>query len=360
MTFKNQVMPRLLTIMTEQTIPLNLKEEGCTVLIEILSVLDRNFLRDNILKALQSLRENINEPTICMHLLTLYNGIASALTPEDIGNKILPGLIPMLISASFTKAQFNKLISTIRALIDQLEKHRLKDLSEMDPLGESELEKGRSQQKDIFSGLGNFDDPNAALPPRESEGDFDFLSVLEGTAKKQTPKKSEFDNGRNSNPAAATTKSDAFSGFGDISGLGAAETQKPKSDIFKGVGIAPPNSKPASKIGGFDPFDTSGPPKPIQKPSHSLGGGGIDPFSTDPFDMMKPKKTDNFGGFGGSKPVQAATGMPTPTINMTSGFKSLNDHSDPFADLEREEIKVSSGFGGFDSGISFTGGFGAT
>jgi hypothetical protein len=38
-----------------------------------------------------------------MHLLTLYDKIAGALTPDDIGNKILPGLIPMLISASFTK-----------------------------------------------------------------------------------------------------------------------------------------------------------------------------------------------------------------------------------------------------------------
>jgi len=38
-----------------------------------------------------------------MHLLTLYDKIASALTPEDIGNWILPGLIPMLISASLSK-----------------------------------------------------------------------------------------------------------------------------------------------------------------------------------------------------------------------------------------------------------------
>jgi len=48
-----------------------------------------------------------------MHLLTLYEKISGALTPEDIGNRILPGLIPMLISASLSKAQFDKLITTI-------------------------------------------------------------------------------------------------------------------------------------------------------------------------------------------------------------------------------------------------------
>ena len=167
MTFKNQVMPRIVLILTSKDTPLILKEKGWEMLIEILSVFDRNFLRDNILKTLQILRDSSNEPTLWMHILTLYNGIASALTPEDIGNKILPGLIPMLISASFTKSQFNKLISTIRALIDELEKHRLKDLSEMDPLGDpsSQKQKG-TRSSTLYSDL---DDPMSALPPTEKK-----------------------------------------------------------------------------------------------------------------------------------------------------------------------------------------------
>lgn len=64
MTFKSQLMPRFLMILTNKDIPLNLKEQGCEVLIQILSVLDRNFLRDNILKTLQALRDSINEPKI--------------------------------------------------------------------------------------------------------------------------------------------------------------------------------------------------------------------------------------------------------------------------------------------------------
>ena len=46
-------MPRLIMILTDANMPLNLKEKGCEILIEILSILDRNYLRDTVLKALQ-------------------------------------------------------------------------------------------------------------------------------------------------------------------------------------------------------------------------------------------------------------------------------------------------------------------
>lgn len=227
-----------------------------------------------------------------MHILTLYSGIADALTPEDIGNKILPGLIPMLISASFTKTQFSKLISTIRTLIDQLEKHRLKDLSEMDPLGESEGNM-KSQQKDIFAGLSS-DDPMASLPPQENAGDFDFLSQIEGTKGMQTPKPS---GATGTNPNTATKPSgDPFAAFGASSTktTTGSSTNSAKSDIFKGIGSAPSNAvkaKPVSNMSlggggasaGFDPFDTSKPTKSLPKP----GGAGqkkdifsdMDPFA---------------------------------------------------------------------------------
>jgi hypothetical protein len=64
MTFKTQVMPRLILLLQDSQIPLNIKEKGLEVLIDILSLLDRNFLRDSILKTLQNLRENFNEPSI--------------------------------------------------------------------------------------------------------------------------------------------------------------------------------------------------------------------------------------------------------------------------------------------------------
>jgi len=359
-TFKNQIMPRLLMLLTENTVPLKIKEVGCEVLIGVLSILDKNFLRDNILKALQILREKINEPVICMHLLTLYSGIAGALTPEDIGNKILPGLIPMLISASFTKPQFNKLISTIRTLIDELEKHRLKDLSEMDPL--DQVSNDKSGEGNMFAGIkGNFDDPTSALPSTQGEGEFDFLSIIEGTNNKQGPKSSAVN--------TANIKPVDDNPFPNIGGS-SFPSQPKKSDnsnLFKGLGQPPPNAKPAQRIENmsmpkksqplnFDPFDTSGP----SKPNNSSTGMKNDIFSgMDPFGTNKPSNSDPFSNFGSSNPVQEATGIITPSINMTSGFKSLNDGSDPFADILKEEKKQEpSGFGGFDSGINLSSGFG--
>ena len=385
MTFKNQVMPRLVLILTSKDTPLILKEKGWEVLIEILSVFDRNFLRDNILKTLQILRDSSNEPTLCMHILSLYNGIASALTPEDIGNKILPGLIPMLISASFTKSQFNKLISTIRSLIDELEKHRLKDLSEMDPLGESNTGK---QKGDRYSSLYNdADDPNNALPPPENEGDFDFLSVVEGTQNKSVPKPSAIDSVH-----SKSSDIDKLSSFGGNSDSFSSKPEpKLKSDIFKGINSNPPNSKPSqvssgmslnkpSSSTGFDPFNTSGPLKGLPKPGKmDLGKPNdlfaeMDPFSTgsqpitntNPFDTSKPvqKLSDPFSNFGSSlplsKPQQNQPSLKSQTINMTSGFKSMGDGSDPFAEILKEEKKEeskSNPFSGFSSGLNSKSGF---
>jgi len=343
MTFKSQLMPRFLSILTNKDIPLNLKEQGCEVLIQILSVLDRNFLRDNILKTLQALRDSINEPTICMHILTLYSGIAGTLTPEDIGNKILPGLIPMLISASFTKVQFSKLISTIRTLIDQLEKHRLKDLSEMDPLGDEDgLTK--SKQKDIFAGLSS-DDPLASLPPQENAGDFDFLSQIEGTGQMQTPKKSAI---KTANPNA-TPSSDPFSGFGGGTSKPAfgAPAGSNKNDIFKGIGTSAPNVSQSKPVGSMslgggtgmksDPFDTSSQPiKSLSKPN-STSGQKKDIFSgMDPFSGSSNQNSNTKTGIGG---------MPSVPIKMSTGFGSIGG-GDPFAELENDsKDNQDSGFG---------------
>mmetsp|Transcript_19568 Transcript_19568/g.14278 ORF Transcript_19568/g.14278 Transcript_19568/m.14278 type:complete len:83 (-) Transcript_19568:462-710(-) len=60
--------------------------------------------------------------------------MAKVLGPDEIGLKILPGMIPMLISGTFSKTQFRELIGSVRRLIDQIEEHRAKDLrEEFDP-----------------------------------------------------------------------------------------------------------------------------------------------------------------------------------------------------------------------------------
>ena len=57
--------------------------------------------------------------------------MAKTLGVEEIGHKILPGIIPMLISGTFTRIQFTEMMQSVRRLLDQIEKHKEKDLRDM-------------------------------------------------------------------------------------------------------------------------------------------------------------------------------------------------------------------------------------
>jgi len=57
--------------------------------------------------------------------------MAKTLGVEEIGLKILPGIIPMLISGTFTRVQFTDMMASVRRLLDQIEKHKEKDLRDM-------------------------------------------------------------------------------------------------------------------------------------------------------------------------------------------------------------------------------------
>jgi hypothetical protein len=80
------------------------------------------------MKSLEKLRQKETEPSACLKLLELYEEIGKILGPEEVGQKILPGIIPMLISGQFTKAEFQSLLSSVRRLLEQIEKYRLPTL----------------------------------------------------------------------------------------------------------------------------------------------------------------------------------------------------------------------------------------
>jgi hypothetical protein len=73
--------------------------------------------------------------------------MARVLGPDEIGLKILPGMIPMLISGTFSKMQFKELIASVRRLLDQIEEYREKDLRDM---GSTMLDKGSSDASKMF------------------------------------------------------------------------------------------------------------------------------------------------------------------------------------------------------------------
>jgi len=79
-------------------------------------------------------------------MLKLYEEIGKVLGPEEIGMKILPGVIPMLISGQFTKGEFKDMMSSVHRLLDQIENYRMPSLpadgaavanTQANPFGES-------------------------------------------------------------------------------------------------------------------------------------------------------------------------------------------------------------------------------
>jgi hypothetical protein len=98
---------------------------------EIIPGIDQQTMKDKILKTFEKIRATETDPQVCMLMLKVYEQMAKTLGVEEIGLKILPGIIPMLISGTFTRTQFTEMISSVRRLLDQIEKHREKDLREM-------------------------------------------------------------------------------------------------------------------------------------------------------------------------------------------------------------------------------------
>ena len=104
---------------------LDLKLEVFNTLKIVLKGIDAQTLRNEIMKSLEKFRSNETDPRVCMKMLEIYEEIAKILGPEDIGGKILPGIIPMLITGQFTKSEFKDLMSSVRRLLDQIETYRL-------------------------------------------------------------------------------------------------------------------------------------------------------------------------------------------------------------------------------------------
>lgn len=128
-TVKSQVLPRVCKIL-EQATNLELKLEVIDTLKQILNAIDALYLKTEIMKYLEKLRQKESDPKVCLKMLELYEDIGKILGPEEVGQKILPGIIPMLISGQFTKGEFQSLLSSVRRLLEQIEKYRLPTLPE--------------------------------------------------------------------------------------------------------------------------------------------------------------------------------------------------------------------------------------
>ena len=64
-----------------------------------MKAIDAQTLKADVIKSLEKLRAKENDPRVCMKILETYEEVGKILGPEEIGTKILPGIIPMLITA---------------------------------------------------------------------------------------------------------------------------------------------------------------------------------------------------------------------------------------------------------------------
>lgn len=167
---KSQVLPRVCKIL-ETTTSLDVKMEVIDTLKQILNAIDAQTLKNDIMKNLEKLRANETDPKICLKLLELYEEIGRILGPEEVGMKILPGIIPMLISGQFTKDEFRDLMSTVRRLLDQIEGFRLPTLPDNPKIGGS-----NSLDANTFNSMGKSKsiDPMAFLQSEKVTSQLNF------------------------------------------------------------------------------------------------------------------------------------------------------------------------------------------
>jgi len=60
-------------------------------------------LKQVLFKSFEKVRVRENDPEVCMLILQIYEKAGSLLGPDEIGLKILPGIIPMLISGNLNR-----------------------------------------------------------------------------------------------------------------------------------------------------------------------------------------------------------------------------------------------------------------
>ena len=86
-------------------------------------------IKQAVFKAFEKLRSSRDlDPQVSMLMLQIYKKSSDQLGPDEIGMKILPGIIPMLVSANLTKPQFNEIMGAVKQLLTQIELTKLATL----------------------------------------------------------------------------------------------------------------------------------------------------------------------------------------------------------------------------------------
>lgn len=101
-TFKTALMPRVLTVL-ENTQNVEVKLKVLRSIITLQEGIDETTMKHNVFKTLEKLRSKETDPEICMLVLKIYEKSSDVLGADEIGLKVLPGIIPMLVSGNLNK-----------------------------------------------------------------------------------------------------------------------------------------------------------------------------------------------------------------------------------------------------------------
>ena len=124
---KVQILPRFLQALIAARV-VSVREAGLRSLSKIYQFFDRSTLVDTVLPMLEKVRKLDVSSEICMLLLEVYEGIGKMLGHRTVALNILPSLIPLLVESDLTKAEFDKLCSTIDSLTTLVREARTQEL----------------------------------------------------------------------------------------------------------------------------------------------------------------------------------------------------------------------------------------
>ena len=219
---KTQLLPRMLQIL-ETAKDIQLKLETFETLLLMLKSIDSQTLKTDVIRSIEKLRARETDPKVCMKMLKVYEQIGKVLGPEEIGMKILPGVIPMLITGQFTKGDFKEMMSSVHRLLDQIEAYRMPSLVDQAPVAEP---------AGAASSISNANDPfGSSIPTTNNTKTDDPFSGTLGGSKADDPFATFGNNSSTNNNA-----SDIFGGLNTNSSTAKADpfgTTKPAASTFK-------------------------------------------------------------------------------------------------------------------------------
>ena len=117
---KTNLMPRVLKVL-EDTQNNQVRIKVLEMIKTLQDAIDAATMKAAVFKTFEKLRGRDNDPQVCMLMLQIYQKSSDSLGADEIGTKILPSIIPLLVSSQLSKHQFEEIMAAVRGLLDRIE-----------------------------------------------------------------------------------------------------------------------------------------------------------------------------------------------------------------------------------------------